>query len=80
MGGLSGARKRLSKALMKASEIFLKYVEPPMKEVTSDDSAEYLQKTLSFPEMIWNSLVMREWDHGKIDYLVDFNKYWPLFQ
>lgn len=54
---------------MKASEIFLKYVEPLMKEVTSDYSAEYLQKTLSFPEMIWNSLVMREWDQGKTDYI-----------
>lgn len=42
MGGLSGAGKRSG--------------EPLMKAVTSDYSAEYLQRTLSFPEMIWNLL------------------------
>lgn len=54
---------------MKASEIFLKYVEPIMREVTSDYSAEYLEKTLKFPEMIWNSLVMKEWNQSKTDYI-----------
>lgn len=54
---------------MKASEIFLKYVEPLMAEVTSECSLEYLQKTLRFPEMIWNSLVMQSWDTNGHDYI-----------
>ncbi len=54
---------------MKASEIFLKFVEPLMNEVTPDYSVEYLQKTLSFPEMIWNSIVMLDWDQNKPNYI-----------
>ncbi len=54
---------------MKASEVFLKYVEPLMNEVTRDYSADYLQKTLRFPEMIWNSIVMQTWKQNKPNYI-----------
>jgi hypothetical protein len=64
--------KNISKppqAFKKASEIFLKYVEPLMNEVNPNHSAEHLQQTLRFPEMIWNSVVMQTWDLNKPDYI-----------
>lgn len=54
---------------MKASEVFLKYVEPLMNEVTADYAADYLQQTLSFPEMVWNAIVMQSWGQNKPNYL-----------
>jgi hypothetical protein len=54
---------------MKASEVFLKYVEPLMAEARSNHSSEYLQETLRFPEMIWNAVAMQTWDQNGPDYI-----------
>jgi hypothetical protein len=32
-----------------------------MEEVTQDMTPEYVQKTLQFPAMIWNAVVMKRW-------------------
>lgn len=69
MGIISRTGKFSGGVIVKASEIFLKYVEPLMNEITSDHSEEYLQKTLSFPGMVWNSMVMQEWGQSKTDYI-----------
>lgn len=54
---------------MKASEIFLKYVEPMMDWVPKGTKAAELQKMLRVPEMVWNALVIREWGPDKNDHL-----------
>ena len=51
----------------KASEIFLKYIEPMLEGIPKGIKAKDLEQMVRVPEMVWNALVMKEWDPNKPD-------------
>ncbi len=52
---------------LKASEIFLKYMEPMFELIPKGIKAKDLEPIVRIPEMVWNALAVKEWDPNKPD-------------
>lgn len=57
-----------SKTSKKASEVFLRFVDPLFDSTPVDVTPEQLKQILTTPMLIWNALVLKQW--GKpVDYI-----------